>query len=179
MNYSRIILSLVFLSFGCLPTVGEGFVIKGKKYSDISEFKTQKIYLDLAYEYGITKEETKTKTGKIERTIDRATPELYMQFKDALFLELRGKYKLDVELGLPKKKDSLAISVTPRMGYARETIGKASILLSKGNDPLYKLDIVNETQIKAMVISKSKTVEQLAELSAEKIYDSISGKSEE
>ncbi|TGL64889.1 hypothetical protein [Leptospira sarikeiensis] len=181
MKYSKIAIFLVFINIlGCFPsiTAGEGFLIKARKFSDISEFKTQKIYLDLTYEYGITKEETKTKSGKIEKTTDVGIPELYIQFKDALYSELRGNYKLDVELGQPKKKDSLSISVSPRMDYLSNTIGKASVILSKGKDPVYKLDIVNEARVEGLNIIQPKTVEKLAEMSAERIYDSILGKPE-
>ncbi|MGJ4744739.1 hypothetical protein ACQV5M_00125 [Leptospira sp. SA-E8] len=181
MKYSKIAILFTFINLlGCLPSisVGEGFQVKGKKYSDVSEFKSKKVYLDLTYEYGIIKEETKTKSGKIEKKTDRATPEVYLQFRDALFYELRGKYKLDVEFGLPKAKDSLFISVTPRMDMQYTTVEKASIILNKGQDPLYKLDIVNAPKIQTLKIEYAKTVEQLAEISAEKIFDAIIGKSE-
>lgn len=181
MKYSRIAILLVLIDLlGCLPSisVGEGFQVKGKRYSDVSEFKSKKVYLDLTYEYGIIKEETKTKSGKIEKKTDRATPEVYLQFRDALFYELKGKYKLDVEFGLPKAKDSLFISVTPRMDRQYTTVEKASIILNKGQDPLYKLDIINAPKIQTLKIEYAKTVEQLAEISAEKIFDAILGKSE-
>lgn len=172
------ILLLLFISINnCVFTIGDGYKETVRKYSDLSDFKTNKIYLSVSDEYSRQVEEIKSKSGSIERITRLPLPESYMVIRDAIYYELRGKYKLNVELGPPQGNSPYSIILTPIKPRFESTVSKVTVVLNRSKDPVYKMEITNEGWFTLIVIipffNRPKTSDQLAEAIAEKIYNSI------
>ncbi|PJZ47724.1 hypothetical protein [Leptospira saintgironsiae] len=164
----------------CIFTIGDGYKEAVRKYSDLSDFKTNKIYLSVSDEYSRQVEEIKSKSGSIERITRLPLPESYMIIRDAVYYELRGKYKLDVELGPPQGKNPYSIVLTPMKPRFETSVSKVTVVMNRDKDPTYKLEITNEGWFTLIVIvpffNRPKTYDQLGEIIAENIYKSISEK---
>ncbi|PJZ75431.1 hypothetical protein [Leptospira neocaledonica] len=175
-----ILLLLSFCISNCVFTIGDGYKESVKKYSDLSDFRTNKIYLSVSDEYSRQVEEIKSKSGSIERITRLPLPESYMIIRDAIYYELRGKYKLNVELGPPQGNNPHSIVLTPMKPRFESTVSKVIVVMNRDKDPVYKMEITNEGWFTLIVIipffNRPKNSDQLAEAIAENIYKSITEK---
>ncbi|TGL64888.1 hypothetical protein [Leptospira sarikeiensis] len=179
-----IILFAILNFSGCIFAAGDGYVESVKNYSPLRELKTSKIYLHIEDEFTLLhSEEIKTRFGKVEKVTRFPIPEPYLLFRDAFYHELKGRYKLDVEVGMPEKKDANVISIRLFKPRFDASISKATFVLNKGTDLAFKLEIVNEWKVIFFILpvyyQRSKSPSELADLAAAQIYNSILAKSEE